>query len=227
MARGGAFGRRRAAHHDACHSDAGWTPVRPRRPSPRDRRARAYVLHQPHVSQGRRAASEPPRGSGDPLVGARPADPRRGCRRRGVPGGVCGLLGDATAREPDRRVGISAVPTARRPRRARGPGRPTRKSGSAAPPFRCRRSGAAIASGPRASSSGHTATTACTSAFDTSARTTAGCGSSWRRSATTAARGRRPCTGPPRSTACSPWRPSGAPRRSAPGPPRARMEPRS
>ena len=100
---------RRAARDDTRDGDAGRAAVRAHRPASRPRRARPRVLHEPRLPQGRRAAREPARRDRHPLVGARSTGARRGRRRGGLGGGVVGVLGDATAREQDRRLGLPPV----------------------------------------------------------------------------------------------------------------------
>ena len=59
MARRGTRRRPRAAGDDARDGDPGRETVGASRPPARSRRARSDVLHEPHVSQGRRAPLEP------------------------------------------------------------------------------------------------------------------------------------------------------------------------
>ena len=130
-----------------------------------------------NVAQGRRARARirtPPRSSTGGSSGARYGSRAR--VERDVRRGVARVLADAAARQPARRVGVAAVASTERSRRARGA---RRRDGGAL--RRGRRPAAALLgrlppASRRRSSSGRTATTGCTTVSATSRE-----GDGWRR----------------------------------------------
>ena len=142
---------------------------RPLRARPRRRRAGLRVPHQlrqPEEPPGRR---QPARRRRVRLARPAPPGPRARADGTGQRRRERRLLRVATARQPDRRVGVAAERGARRPRRPRSPHRRDRAPSSPAATSTGPSSGAAGASASTRSSSGRAARAASTTACATAA----------------------------------------------------------
>ena len=144
------------------------------RAAARLRRARLHVLHELREPQGPGHRRQPARRADVLLAVAGRAGAGRRHAGADRARGIGRLLRDARARPPGRGVGLGAEPAGRVTRGADGRRSPRSTRASPAGTCRGRRTGAAIGSRRRGSSSGRTAPSACTTASSTSDRATAG-----------------------------------------------------